>query len=152
MEADSQNGFHAMVVRPAGWLTIVLIVGWLLCFWPARIRSGDDGVWWMSLAAACSLVPGWLVVVLSQLRVFRNEILLMAFQATVRFLSILAAVLIVKWVRPDFGFFDFYGWLILFYLLALSVEVLFLGRRFKGRNSGSASSAGSAHSVVSEES
>ncbi|MEZ6123529.1 MAG: hypothetical protein R3C49_10175 [Planctomycetaceae bacterium] len=123
----------AVTWKPAVWLTVVLAVGWVVCFWPSRLLSEVEGVHWMTIACFCSLVPGWFVVLLGQFAIFRDEIRLMAFQTTVRFVSVFGVVLVVKWLRPDLGFALFYGWLILFYLLSLVTEVYFVGQQLKGR-------------------
>ena len=103
-------------------------VGWVVCFWPARMLSPEHGVKWMSIAAICCLVPGWIVVLLERLAIFRGDRLIFG-QMLVRFLAILVAALTVKWLRPDLGLVEFYGWLIVFYLLAMSYEVVLLRER-----------------------
>jgi hypothetical protein len=96
--------------KPAVLLTVVMAVGWVLCFFPARQFSGEAGIWWMSLAAGCCLVPGWIVVFLSGLAIFPNEL----------------SAMLVQTMRPDVGAREFFGWLIGFYLLALATEVVLL--------------------------
>lgn len=110
-------------------LTVVIAVGWVLCFWPARLL-GDDVVFWMSIAAICCLVPGWFVVFLSSLAIFSNDLAVMLVQTMVRLMSVSVAAVVVKRLRPDLGFAGFFGWLVGFYLLALLTEVWLL---FRGR-------------------
>jgi len=116
-------------LKAAFWLTIVIVVGWIVCFWPARLLRGQSGVWWMSLAATAALVPGWIVVFLSGLAILRNDMLAMLVQTLVRLFAFAATAIIVRIVRPDLGIVDFFGWLIGFYLLALTFEAWLLKRR-----------------------
>ncbi|MCA9048350.1 MAG: hypothetical protein KDA89_06455 [Planctomycetaceae bacterium] len=110
-------------LRAVGLLTAVMVIAWVLCFWPARYFSGPFGVWWMTLAAVCCLVPGWFVVMLSGLPVFANDLALMVVTTMVRLFSVAGAAVVVKQLKPDLRFQDFFGWLVGFYLLALAVEV-----------------------------
>ena len=111
-------------------LTMIMAVGWVLCFWPAKMLRPEHGVKWMSIAAICCLGPGWIVVLLERLAIFRGDIKLMLGQMGVRFLAIMGAALVVKWREPQFGLADFYGWLIVFYLLAMVYEVILLREKF----------------------
>jgi hypothetical protein len=111
------------VFRQAISLTVAIAVGWVVCFWPARLLRGDAGILWMSIAAVCCLVPGWLVVLLSRLSVFSNDLAAMLAQMAVRLTLVGAAALMVRNAHPEFGPLDFSGWLVAFYLLALFVEV-----------------------------
>jgi hypothetical protein len=104
------------------WLTIVVTAGWVICFWPAKLLRGEAGVGWMSLAAICCLVPGWIVVFLSRLAIFPNDLAAMLFQTLLRLGLVGAVALAVSQWRPELGIADFYGWLIGFYLLALAAE------------------------------
>jgi len=117
------------VVQTILRLTGVFVVGWVIAFWPARM-SRPDGVQWMSIAACCCMVPGWLAVVLERVPVFRSDINLMLGQMGIRFFAVTVAAVAVKFCRPEFGFVDFYGWLIGFYLLAMVTEVIFLREKF----------------------
>jgi hypothetical protein len=114
------------VLGPAIHLTIAIAIGWVLCFWPARMLNGHAGVWWMSVAALCCLVPGWIVVFLSTLDIFPNHLAVMLVQMSVRLATVGGAAVVVKRLRPDFGPADFAGWLVGFYVLALFVEVYLL--------------------------
>ena len=101
-----------------------MAVGWVLCFWPARMLHGHSGVSWMTLAAFCCLVPGWIVVFLSRLATFRNDLFAMVIQTLLRLGIVGAVALVVVVQRPKIGVSDFYGWLIGFYLLALATETM----------------------------
>lgn len=109
---------------------MIMVVGWVLCFWPARMLRPEHGVKWMSIAAICCLGPGWIVVLLERLAIFRGDIKLMLGQMCVRFLAVLIACIAVKMQHPEFGLVDFYGWLIVFYLLAMVYEVILLREKF----------------------
>lgn len=109
-------------------LTVVLAAGWVLCFWPAKSLNPETGVKWMSIAALCCLVPGWIVVLLERLAIFPNALVVMLVQTSVRMATVGGAVVVVKRTHPEIGLADFYGWLIGFYLLALLVEVQLLRR------------------------
>ncbi len=110
----------------AFWLTVVVAVGWAVCFLPARMLRGDSGVWWMTIAAICCLIPGWIVVFLSMVAIVRNEFTAMAMQMLVRLFTVATVALVVRKFRPELGFVDFFGWLVGFYLLALVTEVVVL--------------------------
>ncbi|MCR9202739.1 MAG: hypothetical protein NXI04_29190 [Planctomycetaceae bacterium] len=121
-EADLKHSF----LRPALNLTAVVAAAWAVCFWPARGLNGEAGVYWMTIAAICCLVPGWIVVFLGGLVIFPNDLAAMLAQMAVRLVTAGAAALIVRDVYPSFGPDVFLGWLIGFYLLALFVEVSLL--------------------------
>ena len=123
-EAPKANG-----LKSAAWLTVVMVIGWVLCFWPARLLDGESGVWWMTLAAVCCLVPGWIVVFLSGLAIFPNVLVAMLVQTMLRGGIVGAAAVSVKLLRRDVGVTVFFGWLIGFYLLALATEVVLLRRK-----------------------
>ena len=97
-------------LKSAVWLTFVMAVGWVVCFWPARMLHGHSGVSWMTLAAFCCLVPGWIVVFLSRLATFRNDLLAMVIQTLLRLGIVGAVALVVVVQRPKIGVSDFYGW------------------------------------------
>lgn len=118
-------------LKSAALLTVVLLAGWALCFWPARMLRGSAGVQWMTVAAICCLVPGWIVVFLSGLAMVRNDLSALLLQTGVRLFSIAAAALVVRKQWPELGFADFFGWLVLFYLLSMTVEVWLLRQRFR---------------------
>ena len=113
-------------LRAVAVLTVVLISVWVLCFWPARLLRGSDGVYWMTVAAICCLIPGWIVVFLSGVAIVRNDLAAMLLQTSVRLFSVAAAALVVRKLWPQLGFVDFFGWLVLFYLLSMAVEVWLL--------------------------
>ncbi len=123
-EASAANGLKLAV-----WLTAVMGIGWVLCFWPARLLNGESGVWWMTLAAVCCLVPGWIVVFLSGLAIFPNDLAAMLVQTMLRLGIVSAVAVSVKKLRPELGVADFFGWLIGFYLLALATEVLVVRKK-----------------------
>lgn len=110
----------------AFWLTVAVGVGWAVCFFPARMLRGEPGVWWMTIAAICCLIPGWIVVFLSMVAIVRNEFTAMAIQMLVRLFTVASVALSVRRFRPELGFVDFFGWLVGFYLLALVTEVVVL--------------------------
>jgi len=126
-------------------LTVVIAAAWAVCFWPARaLRS--DGVLWMSIAAICCLIPGWIVVFLSGLAIFSNELTVMLVQTMVRLMSVSVVAIVVKKTRPELVFAGFYGWLVGFYLLALLAEVWLMFRhRGTGQSTVSTSDAETGH-------
>ena len=119
----------------AFWLTVAMAVGWAVCFWPARMLRGESGVWWMTIAAICCLIPGWIVVFLSMVAIVRNEFTAMAIQMLVRLFMVASVALVVRKFRPELGFVDFFGWLVGFYLLALVTEVVVLRKNSTGKKS-----------------
>lgn len=124
--SDGIVALRKSFLRPALNLTAVIAAGWAVCFWPARGLNGDGGVYWMTIAAICCLVPGWIVVFLAGLAIFPNDLAAMLAQMAVRLVTAGAAAVIVRQQYPAFGTDMFLGWLIGFYLLALFVEVSLL--------------------------
>ncbi len=124
------TGVKKTTLRSVSRLTFVLVVGWIICFWPARMVRPEEGVKWMSVAAISCLLPGWIVVFLERLAIFRDDMKLILAQIGVRFLAVLIVAVAVKVLHPEFGIVDFYGWLIGFYLLAMAVETLLLREKF----------------------
>jgi hypothetical protein len=122
-------------LKAALWLTLVVVIGWVVCFWPARMLRGEAGVIWMTIAAVCCLVPGWIVVALSSLSIFPNELAAMLAQMSVRLVVVGGAAIVVKQLRPEFGPADFFGWLVGFYCLALIAEVVLLRGSTQGLSS-----------------
>lgn len=123
MKASSQRRFRVI------WaFTGIMLASWAVCFWPARLLRGQAGVWWMSLAAICCLVPGWIIVFLSRLAIFPNDLAELLTQTLLRLGLIGAAALLVRQLYPAVGVVDFYGWLTGFYILALVAETI-LARR-----------------------
>lgn len=122
------------VFRSGVYLTFAIAAGWVICFWPARILNGSAGVWWMSIAAICCLIPGWVVVFISSLAIFPSDLAAMLVQMTVRLVVVGGAAIFVKRQHPEFGPGDFTGWLVGFYMLALFVEVYLLRDRSSKRD------------------
>ena len=116
------------VLRAAITLTVAFVIGWVVCFWPARALNGEAGVFWMSVAAVCCLVPGWIVVFLSGLAIFSNDLSVMVVQTMIRLFSVAGVAVIIRKLKPDLGIQEFFGWLVGFYFLALGVEVWMLRR------------------------
>ena len=126
-EVQQDNGRQEVRVSgQAMTLTVVLTIGWAICFWPARLLNPETGVLWMTIAAICCLIPGWVVVFLSGLAIFPNELAAMLVQTMVRMSSVAGAAVVVRKLYPHIGVADFFGWLIGFYLLALTIEVTLL--------------------------
>lgn len=116
------------------YLTICMAAAWVLCFWPARILNGNAGVQWMTIAAFCCLIPGWIVVFLGTLDMFPNELAVMLIQMSVRTSVVGAAIVIVKRRHPEFSSDMFLWWIALFYLVALFTEAaLLLGQQKRHR-------------------
>ena len=117
------------VLKPAIVLTVAIAIGWAVCFWPARMIDAESGVWWMSIAAVSCLVPGWIVVFLSGLAIFPNDLAAMMVQSMIRLFSVGSVAVVIRKLQPEFGIRDFFGWLIGFYLLSLAVEVWVLRKQ-----------------------
>jgi hypothetical protein len=115
----------------AFWLTIVVAVGWAVCFWPARSLHGEFGVWWMTIAAICCLIPGWIVVFFSMIAIVGNEMIAIMLQTMIRLFTVATVAIVVRKLQPELTFADFFGWLIGFYLLTLVFEVVLIKRQAK---------------------
>lgn len=116
---------------PAFNLTLLILVGWVVCFWPARATGGQERVIWMTVAAVVSLVSGWLVALSTVLTKSVGPDKLAFVHMTIRVVIVVGAVLVVKGLKPNFGFVDFYGWLFGFYLLGMVIEVATLRRQLQ---------------------
>ena len=125
-ESSFKKGFAS-----AFWLTLIFAIGWVVCFLPARWLRGTPGVWWMTIAAICCLVPGWIVVFLSVFAIVRSELSAMLIQTMVRLFTVSLVAISVRKLKPELGFWDFFGWLLVFYLLTLVFEVVLLKRQVK---------------------
>lgn len=132
------SGIGQRQLRAALWLTLIIAIGWIVCFWPARMLRGQDGVFWMTVAAVCCLIPGWIVVFISALSVFPNDLSAMMVQMLVRLGVVGGTAVIVKRMRPELGPVDFFGWLVGFYCLALAAEVVLLKDSARKAESGGA--------------
>ena len=82
----------------------------------------------MTIAAICCLIPGWIVVFLSRVVIVRDQLAAMLIQTMVRLFTVAGVAILVRKLRPELGFVDFFGWLVAFYLLALVVEVKLIKR------------------------
>lgn len=110
------------VLKACLTLTACVAAVWVLCFWPARILNGNAGVQWMTIAAFCCLIPGWVVVFLGTLDMFPNELAAMLVQMTVRTTVVGSALVIVKRKHPEFEPDMFMWWVAAFYVVALFTE------------------------------
>jgi len=105
---------------------MLIAAGWAIFFWPARMFQPEHGVYWMSIAAIGTLVPGWMIVLSERLAIFRNDLSLILGQMAIRVVAMLAMLIVVRIVWPEIGLKDFHVWLILFYGIALSYEAVLL--------------------------
>lgn len=127
-ESSDPKGVISSLIR----LTLVFGVAWSVCFWPARTLRPEEGVWWMTVACLISLIPGWGIVLIEFLPWFRGSLnKLIVGQMSVRFLSVLVACAVIKIMRPQLGLVDFYLWLLIYYLVAMVVEVMFLRQKLQ---------------------
>ncbi len=85
----------------------------------------------MTIAVICCLIPGWIVVLLSTVAIVRDQLSAMLIHMMVRLFLVAGVALAIRKLRPELGMADFYGWLIVFYILALIVEVRLVKRQFK---------------------
>jgi hypothetical protein len=113
-------------LRSFVYLLISVLLGWAVCFWPARLLRPEAGVFWMSVAAGSCLACGIFVILISVLVPSRDSLVVMLLQMMVRFGSLAGVALVVKNRWPQLGVIDFFGWLIVFYLLTLLLEVRLL--------------------------
>jgi cbb3-type cytochrome oxidase subunit 3 len=105
-------------------LVCVLITGWLIAFWPARWMHGIAGVAWVSVAAGVMLLSGVTGSLLVSLTASKNPLAEPLLHSANRALWVVVASAVVKTLQPATRFSEFYGWLILFYLLLMALEVL----------------------------
>lgn len=113
--------------RPRSFLLLPFSVmaGWAVCFWPAKLLRPEEGVFWMSVAAGCCLLCGMIVILVPLVVRAQNDLAIFLIQMMIRFGSLVGVALYVRSYWPRLGVLDFFGWLILFYLLTLLLEVRF---------------------------
>lgn len=66
---------------------------------------------------------------LSRLAIFPNELVEWLVSTFVRLGCVAGSALLVKFLRPDLGLIDFFGWLCGFYFLTLFLEARFVSRK-----------------------
>lgn len=118
--AGSRAGLAAV------YLALAVLLAWGVCYLPAGRVGGDRGVFWMSVAAVCCLVPGLLVVLVSRLMVFFDSVVVMLVQMSIRMVCVVGFAFAVRSVSAGAGQRVFLGWLVGFYLYTLLLEVLLL--------------------------
>lgn len=106
-------------------LPLSVLAGWAVCFWPAKLLRPEEGVFWMSVAAGCCLLCGMIVILVPLVVRAQNDLAIFLIQMMIRFGSLAGVALYVRSHWPRLGVLDFFGWLILFYLLTLLLEVKF---------------------------
>ncbi|HAB12448.1 MAG TPA: hypothetical protein DCE47_12245 [Planctomycetaceae bacterium] len=114
-------------LRQSAWLFAVLVGLWLVLALPAQWVGGTAGLEGLTWAVGLCLVPGLVVlsvaVLLPNLTTTPQAILL---STTLRMLMVLSGALLIREVRPELGFREFFAWLIVSYLTALAMESYFL--------------------------
>ena len=92
--------------------------------------GGPEGLEGLTWAIGLCLLPGLVVLtamgLLPKLATAPQAIL---FSTTLRMLLVLAGVLVIREARPELGFREFFAWLIVSYLAALTIESYFLVRQ-----------------------
>lgn len=116
--------------RQSAWLLATLVGLWLLLALPAQWVGGPEGLEGLTWAIGLCLLPGLVVLtamgLLPKLATAPQAIL---FSTTLRMLLVLAGVLVIREARPELGFREFFAWLIVSYLAALTIESYFLVRQ-----------------------
>jgi len=110
----------------SGWLTAATLAVWLLLVAPAWALAGLLGLEGLSYAALICLVPGWLVFLMTAAYGFgTSQGAVVVLSGTgVRMAFVLGGALTFRALRPDFGFREFYVWLVVFYLTTLLLETM----------------------------
>jgi hypothetical protein len=114
-------------------LTLVLLTGWLLAYWPAGILHQASGIFWLTVAAGIMFLSGISGLILVRVLKQHNTLAETFLHSANRALWVVMAVIVIRTTQPQLGFSEFYGWLIFFYLQLLIVEVLALRRQSRFR-------------------
>lgn len=100
---------------------------WVLLAYPAFALAGIDGVIGLSVSAILCLLPG--LVVLLVLGQFAATQPMAPFAGSaVRLFCVGVGCLVVRVVRPDWGFQGFFLWVSLYYFVLLILETFLLVR------------------------
>ena len=116
------------------WLVLAAAALWLVLSVPAQRMGGMSGIWGLTLAAAIAVVPGCLVIFFNGRAASADSRSVILLAGTlIRMGLVLGSVLVIRYLRPDWGFREFYLWLIVFYLGALAIETAMLAGQIRGR-------------------
>lgn len=122
-----------------GRLVAVMGAVWLVVCGPAWWLAGRAGVEGSLYAALACLVPGLVVVsVVERVAPESRAMVGLVVGLVLRLAVAVAAAVVVASVRDDLRLAEFFGWLVLFYLVALAAETsLVLSEGASGRSRGS---------------
>lgn len=130
--ANPEGAVEAGGVR-AGPVVLAAVVLWLVFVGPAWALAGGEGVLGLSIAGGLCFVPGLVATVIaSRTDWIPHPLGQMVVAMMLRMVVALGGLLVVRDVRPDWGFREFAAWLVLYYLGMLGVET-YLGMRPPGR-------------------
>lgn len=122
MGANPNGRGEATGVR-LGPLTVATLVLWGLLAAPAWLAAGRDGLVGLSIAAGLCFVPGVVAsVIASRTDWIPHPLGQMVVAMMLRMVVGLGGLLVVRDVRPDWGFREFAAWLVCFYVGLLAVE------------------------------
>ena len=71
-------------------------------------------------------MPGWIVVFISRLGIFTDNLVVSLIQMSVRLVCVVSAAVVVKSGWPLLRAGDFFGWLVGFYVMTMLLEVILL--------------------------
>ena len=101
-----------------------LAASWLLAFWPAVWSYGQPGVIWMSVAAGVAFVSGLTGSVVVPLLVAPMSMAEPLVHMANRAFWVVTGAVSAKTFQPGLRFTEFYGWLLLFYIVVMVLEVI----------------------------
>ncbi|MEY2724958.1 MAG: hypothetical protein RLZZ458_825 [Planctomycetota bacterium] len=107
------------------------MTAWLLAFWPAAWAYGQHGVVWMSIAAGVAFVSGLAGLVLIPSLVAPDSLAQPLLHMANRAFWVIAASAAAKTFQPGLRFTEFYGWLLLFYIILMVLEVVGLRKAIR---------------------
>jgi len=122
----SIQGISNRQLSPAGRVALlgaITAAVWLLLALPAYLIAGMKGLDGLTLACvACSVSGVPVVWLLAQIPVSPIRVWFVIFGMGIRMVAVAIVVLFVWKFRPDFGWANFYSWLVVVYNLMLVAE------------------------------
>lgn len=139
----NENRAKSTITRCGLLAAVVVLLGLLLAF-PAYAIAGVAGLEGLSYAAALCLLPGWVVIALSDsYGVAKFRVAPVLIGMGIRFGAILGGVLIVMWARPQLRFREFLVWVVIYYMVTLAFETSVLMRETASKSNSSTHNSGS---------
>ena len=109
--------------RKLGWMGVIALLVWGVQLAPAYAIAGPQGLEGSAYAAILCLLPGWLVVYLTaRYPNAGSPLMAMLLGMGLRMACVLVGIVVLMDVRPGWGMWEFYTWLLCDYFAFLAIE------------------------------